>query len=411
MPDTHPDHAWTNARNILAVRLDAMGDLLMTAPAIRAVRQSRCNCRITLLTSPSGAAAAELIPEVDDVMVYEAPWMKSTEPSSDSGPDLAMIDQLRTAGFDAAAIFTVYSQNPLPAALFCYLAGIPRRLAHCRENPYQLLTDWVADPEPHKIVRHEVRRQLDLVSAVGCRADDERMNIRIPDPALRRVEEWLNAHGLDSSPGWLVIHPGSTAPSRRYPPDRFAEIARRLVRQHELRVVFTGAESERESDRGNPPGDGRGRVAVPVPGGGAQPRRAGRPALPGSTAAVEQYGPRARRRLGRNAGRRSVRAHQPAAHSLGRAPPRPEPRRPLQVLLQEYLPRRAPRLPAPGHSPITLSTAVWSCLTSESRGNQILSTADAHLIAGRSGRLSQCRPEPDARSKRNVHPGNQRGLS
>ncbi len=59
--------------------------------------------------------------------------------------------------FDAAVIFTVYSQNPLPAAFLCYLAGIPLRLAHCRENPYQFLTDWVKDTEPEQNVRHEVR--------------------------------------------------------------------------------------------------------------------------------------------------------------------------------------------------------------------------------------------------------------
>jgi hypothetical protein len=51
--------------------------------------------------------------------------------------------------------------------MLCYLADIPLRLAHCRENPYQLLTDWVRDPKPEHLVRHEVHRQLDLVESVG----------------------------------------------------------------------------------------------------------------------------------------------------------------------------------------------------------------------------------------------------
>ncbi len=70
---------------------------------------------------------------------------------------------MRHGGFDAAVIFTVYSQSPLPAAMLCYLAGIPRRLAHCRENPYALLSDWLREPEPQQRTRHEVERQLDLV--------------------------------------------------------------------------------------------------------------------------------------------------------------------------------------------------------------------------------------------------------
>ena len=60
-------------------------------------------------------------------------------------PDLRFIETLRSYAFDAAVIFTTYTQNPLPTALMLYLANIPLRLAHCRENPYQLLTHWVRD--------------------------------------------------------------------------------------------------------------------------------------------------------------------------------------------------------------------------------------------------------------------------
>lgn len=240
-----PSAAWRNAGHVLCIRLDAMGDLLMTTPALRAVREGAGDRRVTLLTSPSAAEAAALVPWIDEVLVYDAPWMKATAVRSDPGPDFAMIDRLRRARFDAAVIFTVYSQNPLPAAMLAYLAGIPLRLAHCRENPYQLLTDWVAESEPEHLVRHEVRRQLDLVAAVGMTTADERMAIRIPDRAQKRVERLLTARGLEGQDGWVAIHPGSTAASRRYAPEGFAAAARRLVRDHGLRVVFTGAPAER----------------------------------------------------------------------------------------------------------------------------------------------------------------------
>lgn len=246
MFDVNAENKWTDVRNILCVRLDAMGDVLMTGPAIRALRGAGNDRRITLLTSPSGAAAARLLPEVDEIMIYEAPWMKAPAPRPDSEPDFAMIRRLAEAGFDAAAIFTVYSQSPLPAAMLCYLAGIPRRLAHCRENPYQLLTDWVAEREPQQFTRHEVRRQLDLAAAVGGRTVDERMDIRIPEKAQARVDRLLDDHKLNNRDlPWVALHPGSTAPSRRYAPEAFAEAARRLVVQHGMRVVLTGTESER----------------------------------------------------------------------------------------------------------------------------------------------------------------------
>jgi lipopolysaccharide heptosyltransferase II len=235
---------WERAEHILCVRLDALGDVLMTTPALRALKEAGPLRRLTLLTSPSGAAVAPLLPELDDCWTYEAPWMKATSARSDSRPDHAIVDRLRSGRFDAAVIFTVCTQNPLASALLCHLADIPLRLAHCRENPYQLLTDWIADREPEGVVRHEVRRQLDLVAAVGARPSHERLSLSVPDGARRRVDGLLEGLKIRRGDRWVVIHPGATAPSRRYAPEGFARAARRLAREQGYRVVFTGGEAE-----------------------------------------------------------------------------------------------------------------------------------------------------------------------
>ncbi len=241
---TGPDD-WSGAERILCVRLDALGDVLMTTPALRALKEALPGRRITLLTSPAGAESAALIPSVDEVIIYAAPWMKATSPRADSRADHALIRRLHDARFDAAAIFTVYSQNPLPAATLCTLAEVPLRLAHCRENPYQLLTHWVPDPEPEHLLRREVRRQLDLVRSVGCQISDERMVLEVPSGARMRVLGQLQRLGVDPRSAWVVIHPGATAPSRRYPPEQFALAARRLVLDVDMQVIFTGSSAER----------------------------------------------------------------------------------------------------------------------------------------------------------------------
>lgn len=235
---------WNCVENVLCIRLDTIGDVLMTTPAICALK-SHPNRRITLLTSSAGAATASLV-AVDEVIVYDAPWLKATAPRTDSRPEYEMALKLRQLQFDAAVIFTVYSQNPLPSAFLCYLADIPLRLAHCHENPYQLLTHWVKDPEPENFIRHEVRRQLDLVATVGCQTEDERMSLRVPEEAHCRVQDILHKLGVDQQRLWVVIHPGATAPSRRYPPEGFASVARRLVVDMGIQVIFTGTEPERE---------------------------------------------------------------------------------------------------------------------------------------------------------------------
>jgi lipopolysaccharide heptosyltransferase II len=217
----------------------------MTTPAIRALKVSHPKRSITLLASRAGSLAASYIPEVDQVIEYEAPWMKSTPQRKDSHNEFKMSAQLQQAGFDAAVIFTVYSQSPLPAAFLCYLAEIPLRLAHSFENPYQLLTDWVPDRERLDNRRHEVRRQLDLVATVGAHSQDERLSFEVPAPAFRRLAKKLQNLGLSPDTPWVVIHPGATAESRRYPPAQFAAAADLLSKELGMQVIFTGQSHER----------------------------------------------------------------------------------------------------------------------------------------------------------------------
>lgn len=236
--------AWAHADRLLCVRLDALGDVLMTGPALRALKRANPARRLTLLTSPIGASIARYLPDVDDVLIYEAPWMKATPARANASADRAVIRRLRARRFDGAVIFTVYSQSPLPAAHLCYLADIPLRLAHCRENPYQLLTDWLPECEPQPRLRHEVRRQLDLVRYTGAAPKDERLQLQVPSECLGEARRKLTAIGVDPEARWVVIHPGASAPSRRYAPGGFAAAARALAREHGCTVIYTGTVEE-----------------------------------------------------------------------------------------------------------------------------------------------------------------------
>src|SRR5690554_3654424 len=104
--------AWAEARRVLVVPLDGAGDVLMSTPAIRALRESVEGRRITLLTSPAAAPIAALVPEIDRVIEYVAPWMKPPA-DPEPGPHLEMVEMLRAEAFHAAVILTVYSQSAL----------------------------------------------------------------------------------------------------------------------------------------------------------------------------------------------------------------------------------------------------------------------------------------------------------
>lgn len=238
---------WATAQRILCIRLDSLGDMVMTTPALNALKAANPQRHLTLMTSTAGAAIAPHLPMIDEVMIYEAPWLKATAPRQSSRPEFEMVQVLRDRAFDAAIIFTVYSQNPLPSAFMCYLADIPLRLAHCRENPYQLLTHTIRDPEPDQLTRHEVQRQLDLVASIGAHLPEgeTHLTVGISPLAEYRMGLRLRELGLTSEAPWIVIHPGATAPSRRYSPEQFAAVARSLQSQG-MAIVFTGDASERD---------------------------------------------------------------------------------------------------------------------------------------------------------------------
>jgi len=233
--------SWQACKNILCIRPDNMGDLLMTTPAIRALKE-RINCRITVLTSSMAAGIASSIPEIDDVIVFDVPWVKTS-----SAPEFEcykVIDMIRQYQFDGAVVFNVYSQNPVPSIMLAYLAEIPLRLSYCRENPYALLTDWLPDPEPYSFVQHQVRRDLDLVASIGATTKNEMLSLSFNAELLPSLNKKLLNEGIDVQRPWMILHPGVSEEKRMYPKELWIETAKMIKAATGFQLLFTGTASE-----------------------------------------------------------------------------------------------------------------------------------------------------------------------
>jgi ADP-heptose:LPS heptosyltransferase len=239
------DARWQAAERILAVRLDNLGDVLVTTPAIHAVKTSIPEAVITLLASTVGAQVGQLNPDIADVIVHEAPWVDPWQRlPHDSAREQALIAQIRGQRFDAAVIFTSFRQSPLPAAYLCYLADVPLRLAASIDGPGSLLTTRHRHPERPM---HEVERGLDLVGAIGCAPNDPDLVLQVPADAAKRASRWLDdVRATTGGRGPVVVlHPGCSMPARTYPWEQFAEVTDLLVDRVRATVLLTGAEAER----------------------------------------------------------------------------------------------------------------------------------------------------------------------
>lgn len=232
---------WLAARNILAVRLDNTGDVVLLGPALRAVKQTLPQARLTLLASPAGATAAPLLPWIDDVIVWRAIWQDvGGKMPFDPGRERELIAELSRRQFDAALIFTSFSQTPHVPGFVCYLAGIPLRAGESKEFGGSTLTVELRSG-PDEL--HQAERNLRLVEQLGFTVRDRRLAMRIPEEARHAVSGLMALAGLDSARPFVLLHPGASCQARRFPAERLREVAAQLGRTG-WQVLVTGSARE-----------------------------------------------------------------------------------------------------------------------------------------------------------------------
>ncbi|MCU1657116.1 MAG: glycosyl transferase family 9 [Pseudonocardiales bacterium] len=233
------------SRHVLVARLDSMGDVLVCGPAIRAVA---AGVRwVTVLAGPRGAAAARLLPGVDDVLVWDCPWIAADPPDVTEADLSAMIARLGAARIDEAVVLTSFHQSALPTALLLRMAGVGRITAVSEDYPGRLLDVRVPSPPDGP----EPMRMLAVARAAGFAlpdGDDGRLAVRgrLPAPA-----------GLPVAP-FVIVHPGTAAPARAYPADRWRDVVAGLTTRG-WPVLVTGSRDEASltatvAAAGRPPG-------------------------------------------------------------------------------------------------------------------------------------------------------------
>lgn len=214
----------------------------MLGPALRSVKETSPGARLTLLASPSGSAAAALLPWIDEVIVWRPVWQDLGQSSCDPERDRELFELLAHRGFDGALIFTSFSQTPQVPGYVCYLAGIPLRAGESKEFGGATLTDELRGA-PEDI--HQVERNLRLVEQLGFSVRDRNLGVFIPDCARAVASEELIRLGLDPNEPFVLVHPGASASARRLPADRLI-IAIRQMRSEGISVLVSGSERELE---------------------------------------------------------------------------------------------------------------------------------------------------------------------
>lgn len=212
-------------------RLDNDGDVLLAGPAVRAVAAGAQH--VTLLVGPRGRQAADLLPGVDEVLVWRAPWIDPEPGPVDPADVHAVTALLAGRRLDEAVVLTSFHQSPLPLALLLRLAGVGRVTAVSDDYPGSLLDvrHRVPDDLPEAV------RGLSTAAAAGFPlppGDDGRLRVRRPLPDVTEL----------TGPGrYVVLHPGASVPARAWSPHRCAAAVEVLAAAGH-RVLVTGGPAE-----------------------------------------------------------------------------------------------------------------------------------------------------------------------
>ena len=232
--------AWLHARRLLVIRADNIGDVVMTGPALKAIRRALPDAALTLLASPAGAAAAPLLPWIDDIIRCRVLWQDLGRLPLSPEREWRLIERLRQGCFDGAIILTSFSQSPHPAAFAAWLAGIPLRAGASRER-----SGYLTDAVPFgPFAQHQVERNAALVRALGFPVGDTALDVRVPDDGWLCAAKLLAARGLADTEPFILWSPWASAAARTWRPRRGAEAARRAAEAAGLRVVVTAHERD-----------------------------------------------------------------------------------------------------------------------------------------------------------------------
>lgn len=220
---------------IAVFRALQLGDLLCAVPALRALRHAQPTARITLIGLPWARDFARRIGYVDDFMEFPGfPGLPEREPDALALPDFFAAARRRRFDLAIQMHGSGGITNPLVARLEArHTAGFFIPGAWCPEP--DLFIPW-----PEHLP--ETRRLLALVDALGASPRGEHAELPL------FPEEWAAFANLREllpvgDRGYVCIHPGARLPSRRWPPERFAQVADRLA-EDGFSIVLTGTREE-----------------------------------------------------------------------------------------------------------------------------------------------------------------------
>ena len=230
----------TDFRNILIVRTDRIGDVILTTPSIKVLRQAYPSARISILIAPLTKELVAGNPDLDEIIVDDR---RGVHRGITGFWRLAL--SLRRKKYDLAIVYHTKKRTNC----LCRAAGIPRRAGYRDEKFGFLLTDPIPD-QRHWGRKHEAQYCLDVLRHLGISGNKtldkstvdlaEDIYVPISADAWGWLEQFCREYHIRAEERLIAVHPGASDPAKRWPMEQFAELIEQLVKRYQARIILVG---------------------------------------------------------------------------------------------------------------------------------------------------------------------------
>ncbi|UCB57436.1 MAG: lipopolysaccharide heptosyltransferase II [Candidatus Omnitrophota bacterium] len=218
---------------ILIVNLNWRGDVLFSTPFIRALREAYPESFLATLLVRRCAPIVENSPHLDEVIIFD-------EDKNHKGlmGKLRLIRLLRAKHFDT--VFLLH--RSFTRTLICWLSGIPERIGYYTKKRARLLTKSIM---PSKDEPHRIEYFLDIARSCGIKAENSGYDFFVSREDKDYIKELLHEEKLLKESDFLVvINPGGNWDLKRWPKENFSQLADRLIKECDAKVIITGAQDD-----------------------------------------------------------------------------------------------------------------------------------------------------------------------
>jgi len=236
-----------NPNKILIMEAGGIGDMVMSTPALRAIREKFPDSEIVLLTVPRTAQAINISHYADRSISFK-------QEAFSKGPskpiykqifsNLKLLLELRREKFDMAIDMEAIEswKASLLRCIFYMCIGTKSKVGRNSDGKGFFLDVKAEDDLFGKI--HEVDRKLLIAEALGAETKNRKQEFYISEEDREFINKWMVDFGIDDNSTIVALQPGAFVPSRQWKTEGFVEIGKRLYQKYKAQIIITGGNND-----------------------------------------------------------------------------------------------------------------------------------------------------------------------